>query len=275
VSGDAARADLVALVGEGPLVVAHIDVVKGSAPREAGTFMLVNERLATGTIGGGSVESRAIEEARAMLGDGRDRVSMSLPLGPALDQCCGGRLMLTLARLTAPPPDGLLWEGGPAVSARPVAPVWIYGAGHVGLALAGALAPLPFAVRLFDGRAAPETQPGGPPVTRLAIPEAALDEAPADALHLVMTHSHALDLEIVAAALRRGVRFLGLIGSATKRATFGRRLEERGLDPAPLVCPIGLPTIRGKAPAVIAASVAAQLLTVAAAEVGDTLWGGG
>ncbi|MEO1102446.1 MAG: XdhC family protein, partial [Pseudomonadota bacterium] len=82
------------------------------------------------------------------------------------------------------------------------------------------------------------------------------------ALHAAGRYGPALDLEIVATVLARPFRFLGLIGSATKRATFERRLRERGLDPARLTSPIGLPTIKGKAPAIIAASVAAQLLAL-------------
>ena len=79
-------------------------------------------------------------------------------------------------------------------------------------------------------------------------------------MHVVMTHSHALDLEIVAAVLARRFRYCGLIGSATKRALFVRRLAERGLDASRLTCPIGVAGIVGKEPAVIAAAVAAELL---------------
>ena len=79
-----------------------------------------------------------------------------------------------------------------------------------------------------------------------------------------MTHSHPLDLAVCEAVLRRGdFAYLGLIGSATKRSRFTRRLRARGLDPAQvgrLVCPIGIPGIADKRPAVIAAAVAAQLL---------------
>jgi xanthine dehydrogenase accessory factor len=105
-------------------------------------------------------------------------------------------------------------------------------------------------------------------VVETPLPEAEAHAAPPEAMHLVLTHSHALDLEIVAAALTKGAAFVGLIGSATKRATFGRKLRTRGLPEAALArltCPIGLPGLRDKRPAVIAASVAAQLLQVDAA----------
>ncbi|MEM7694879.1 MAG: xanthine dehydrogenase accessory protein XdhC [Pseudomonadota bacterium] len=247
---DAGPADL---LGPFPLVVAHIDVARGSAPRAAGTFMVILAGGTVGTIGGGSVEHAVIAAARAVTGVR----TLDFSLGPGLDQCCGGHMTVTLARLEAPPPAGHLWPGGPALATRRETPVFVFGAGHVGLALCEALAPLPFDVTLIDGR------PGDGPGQRLAIPEAAVAEAPADALFVVMTHSHALDLEIVAAALSRRARFVGLIGSATKRAIFLRRLKERGVDASRLTCPIGLPGISGKAPAVIAASVAAQLLLVA------------
>jgi xanthine dehydrogenase accessory factor len=149
--------------------------------------------------------------------------------------------------------------------------VLVYGGGHVGAALVAALAPLPFEVRWIDARARGFLVP--PPAgvaTRLTpLPEEEALAAPADAFHVVLTHSHALDLEIVAAVLERDAfGFLGLIGSATKRALFARRLRERGI-PAErldrLTCPIGLPGLRDKRPAVIAASTAAQLLQIDAA----------
>jgi xanthine dehydrogenase accessory factor len=148
----------------------------------------------------------------------------------------------------------------------PADPLWLFGAGHVGRAVAGALAPLGFAVTWVDGRADafPPDLPAGVRTLSLAMPELIVDEAPPGAAYLVMTHSHALDEEICAAVLARGdFAYLGLIGSATKRTRFVSRLKARGLAPAALrrlTCPIGLPEIRGKEPATIAASVAADLL---------------
>jgi xanthine dehydrogenase accessory factor len=129
-----------------------------------------------------------------------------------------------------------------------------------------ALAPLPFAVRWIDGRADafPAHVPANARPIRVPDPPAEVDAASPGALVLVMTHDHALDLAVTAAALRRSdLPFVGLIGSSTKRARFERRFREIGLSPArvaALRCPIGLPGIVGKEPAVIAASVAAQLL---------------
>jgi xanthine dehydrogenase accessory factor len=100
--------------------------------------------------------------------------------------------------------------------------------------------------------------------------QAEVDQAPPGAFYLVLTHSHDLDLAITQAVLRRGdFAYLGLIGSRTKRARFEQRLRQRGVPPdrlARLVCPIGLPGMPGKAPALVAVAVVAQLLQVAAAK---------
>jgi xanthine dehydrogenase accessory factor len=144
-------------------------------------------------------------------------------------------------------------------------PVLLFGAGHVGRALVLALAPLPFAVRWIDARADafPAHVPANATPVRTADLEGEVARASADALVLVMTHDHGLDLAITAAALQRDFPFVGLIGSATKRARFERRFREIGIPDErirSLVCPIGLPGIASKEPAAIAASVAAQLL---------------
>jgi xanthine dehydrogenase accessory factor len=144
--------------------------------------------------------------------------------------------------------------------------LWLFGAGHVGRAVAPALAPLGFALTWVDGRAGqfPEPALSGVRQLALAMPELAVDEAPPDTVFLVMTHSHPLDEAICEAILRRGdFAYLGLIGSATKRARFAKRLGEAGIarsDLDRLVCPIGIPGIESKEPAAIAAAVAADLL---------------
>ena len=145
-------------------------------------------------------------------------------------------------------------------------PVWLFGAGHVGRALMLALAPLPFDVTWIDERADafPAVTPANVRPLRSAGPAQEVVRAPGGALIVVMTHSHARDLAIVHAALAAGrFGYAGLIGSASKRARFARRLREAGVAEAriaALVCPIGLPAIRSKHPAAIAAGVAAQLL---------------
>ena len=134
--------------------------------------------------------------------------------------------------------------------------------------MALALAPLPFAVRWIDPRrdAFPAHTPANVTLIHAPEPAAELASAPDGALVVVMTHSHALDLEIVAEALRvERFGFVGLIGSSTKRARFLSQMRAAGLTEvqlARLVCPIGIPGLESKDPAVIAASTAAQLLIV-------------
>lgn len=145
-------------------------------------------------------------------------------------------------------------------------PLLLFGAGHVGRALILALAPLPFHTRWIDSRegAFPQLTPKNVTAIYSADIEAEITAAPKHALILIMTHSHALDLLIVSAGLRRAdLPFIGLIGSTTKRARFMHRLTEAGMGDAArqrLVSPIGLTRITGKEPAVIAASIAADLL---------------
>ena len=174
----------------------------------------------------------------------------------------------------APATGGLVGE--PAIEFRdgrllehfasPARPVWIFGAGHVGRALVLALAPLPFAVTWIDAR--PDAFPGAVPANATARlspdPAQELDTAPARAFVLAMTHSHALDFDIVLRALKDGrFPYVGVIGSATKRARFLSRLRQAGVDPgraAALVCPIGHSPVRSKLPAAIAATTVTELL---------------
>ena len=151
-------------------------------------------------------------------------------------------------------------------------PLWLFGAGHVGRALAKVLAELPFEVVWLDSRfdGFPAEIPSG--VGHVVAPRLAeaVENAPAGALFLVLTHSHQLDLDICDRVLRRGdFAFLGLIGSATKKARFLSALKGRGHAPATLerlVCPIGLAQIPGKQPMAIAVATAAQLLALPAAQ---------
>jgi xanthine dehydrogenase accessory factor len=144
--------------------------------------------------------------------------------------------------------------------------VLLFGAGHVGRAVVLALSQLPFSVRWIDSRADqfPGHVPANVTIARTDAPEREIDAAPRGAFALIMTHSHPLDYSIAAAALRRAdLGFVGLIGSATKRARFASQAQKLGISEqqiARLVCPIGLPDIRDKEPSIIAAAVAAQLL---------------
>jgi xanthine dehydrogenase accessory factor len=291
-------ADILASHGAAALVGVHD--VKGSAPREAGARMVVRPDGAFhGTIGGGQLEWQALAAARQALRHGRTPARFAeQALGPDLGQCCGGRVTLLIEtfgredseevaslahlegegtfelvcrldengrvrreRVTSAFGEGQ-WREGHGES---LVPLLLFGAGHVGRAVALALAPLPFAVRWIDSRdeAFPAHIPSNVTPVRARDPVTELAHAAADAFVLVMTHGHPLDLAITAAALQGTFPYVGLIGSDTKRARFEKRFREIRIPEArirSLVCPIGLPGIGGKDPAVIAASVAAQLL---------------
>ncbi len=145
-------------------------------------------------------------------------------------------------------------------------PVWLFGAGHVGHALVKALAPLPFQVTWVDSRAGQFQETRSPRITRVVSqdPVADLDRCPKGAFVVIMTHSHELDLELCEKALRQDCHgYVGVIGSKTKAARFRLRLKNAGLNDdavARLVSPLGVATIKGKEPAVVAASIACQLL---------------
>ena len=221
----------------------------GSVPREAGTQMLVWADRTEGTIGGGTLEWEAMLEARRMLRDGRSSHSATMPLGPALGQCCGGSV-------------SLLWEEAETMTTAPARPLWIYGAGHVGRALVNVMAPLPdFAITWVDTGAErfPETD-----VTTLVAKDPALivKHAPVDADHLILTYSHEIDLALCHALLNHDFHGVGLIGSATKWARFKTRLAALGHTPAQIsriACPIGDPSL-GKHPAAIALGVATAMI---------------
>ena len=254
-----------------PAVVVEIVQARGSAPRGAGTRMLVSAVQAIGTIGGGHLEFKALAAAQAMLA-ARDATPRRerYPLGPALGQCCGGVVELDYTlldeRAIARWPDG-----------APLLDLQMHGAGHVGHAIATLLTTLDVRVDWIDERDdafAPATTLGTswPDSVQRRVVDGAEGEvagAPAGAFFLVLTHDHALDLRIVEAALRRDdAGFVGVIGSKSKRERFRHRLAQRGLSAdrvARMQCPVGLPGIAGKQPEVIALAVVAQLLQLAAA----------
>jgi xanthine dehydrogenase accessory factor len=289
-----------AVADHGPVARVVIGAVKGSSPREVGASMLVWANGQSGTIGGGALEWQAAARARAMLGAGGARLDHEA-LGPSLGQCCGGAVTLltevydaqnlpdggdVIARATEgsamplavkrlidrargqgvmPAPQLLQgWMVEPV--ARPTRQLWVWGAGHVGRALVEVLAPLPgLAITWVD--TAPDRFPETLPDTARALPVPdpglAVALAPKDAEHLILTYSHALDLDLCHRLLTHGFSACGLIGSATKWARFRSRLAALGHS-APAIdridCPIGNPSL-GKHPQAIAIGVASAFLS--------------
>ena len=221
----------------------------GSAPRDAGAQMLVWPDRIEGTIGGGALEWDAMAKARRMLAEGQSQHRETIPLGPALGQCCGGSVTL-------------VWELAAALDAPARRPLWIYGAGHVGRAIVHVMQPLPdFAITWVD--VAADRFPQTDATTLVAVdPVQAVPHAPDDAAHLILTYSHVIDLALCHAILSRSFGSIGLIGSATKRARFRSRLAALGHSPAQIAriaCPIG-DTSLGKHPAALALGVAAAMI---------------
>jgi len=222
---------------------------RGSTPRESGTRMWVGAAGIRGTIGGGNLEYTALKIAREMLLSGETERRRRFVLGDALGQCCGGSTTLAFTRVASiPAMDEAQFD------------IVLFGAGHVGKEVVRILERLPCRLTWVDSR--PDQFP--PETTARVViedePVFAVDDAPPGAFYLVMTHSHALDYEIVERALqRKDACFVGMIGSETKAAKLRLRLNARGIDAARLVSPIGL-FKAGKHPAEVAVSTVAQLL---------------
>ena len=249
-----------------PAVLVTVVAAHGSVPREVGAWMAVFAQGELGTIGGGQLEWQAMAQSRqALQGLAVLPPLQRVALGPGLGQCCGGAVELSFELISAKDLTPLQQRLMPVLT-----PVALFGGGHVGRALVEVLSHLPFAVRWIDSR--DEVFPANLPEQVLTEHSDPVQSAVADLLPhtqvLIMSFSHAQDLDVVAACLKRlrirnDLPFIGLIGSATKWTTFQRRLAERGFSQQEMqrvTCPIGLPGISGKQPEVIAVSVAAQLL---------------
>lgn len=245
-----------------PVVLVTVVAVRGHAPRDAGAKMVVAADHSWGSVGGGNLEEAAITRAREIIATGviTPETQVSKLSDKARNrhgrQCCGGEVTLLLEPLPA----------------RPT--VAIFGMGHVGLELGRILSRLDIRLVLVDSRE-DQLEPlrlaeitGGPAdvsVQHLLLGEQQLEALPRGAHVLIMSHDHAEDFALCDAALRLpALGSIGLIGSSAKWSGFRRRLAEAG-HPASAIeritCPIGLPGISGKEPAVIAVSVAAALLS--------------
>ena len=285
-----------AVLAHGRVARVVIAAHDGSSPRETGTAMLVWAGGQSGTIGGGALEHQATLAARTQTQTCRIE---RIPLGPALGQCCGGAVTLVTEVFTAStlpqgpivarsvdgspmplsvqrllaqargqgaqPPAHLLqgWLIEPVLA--PKRHLWLWGAGHVGRAIADVMAPLPdLSITWVDisPDRFPQHLPAG--ITVLPAPDMpqAFSLAPCNAEHLILTFSHHLDLELCHRALLHGFLRCGLIGSATKWVRFQKRLAELGHSPyeiAKITCPIGQPAL-GKHPLAIALGVATDFL---------------
>lgn len=243
----------------------QVESTQGSAPRDAGAWMAVFAQDQLGTIGGGHLEWLAASKARELLAHGGAPITERFALGPRLGQCCGGVVHLRFQRIVQADSGQLAQLLAPRCS-----PVAVFGAGHVGSALVQVLSSLPLHITWVDSREVvfpPQLPANVQSEHSDPIERAVADLQPGSSV-FILTHDHQQDLQITQACLQRqrtsnDLDLIGLIGSATKRASFAHRLAERGFagdEFARITCPIGLPGIQGKAPEVIAIAVAAQLL---------------
>jgi xanthine dehydrogenase accessory factor len=233
--------------------VALITVTKclGSTPCVVGSRMIVTkEKNIHGTIGGGKLEFKAIDEAIKAIEENRI-IESTYTLGPEFEQCCGGKVELIIEPMNKSPE------------------LFLFGAGHIGVEICRLLKDTPFHVSLIDSRKDWLTNlEFDNHVKKHEVNENDFKTF-IDAVRwsencyvLVLTHDHKIDFDVIAMALKEKTKYIGLIGSKTKRVRFNNMLInelsiEEGMQN--VICPIGL-ELGGNAPKEIAISVVAQLL---------------
>lgn len=240
---------------KGRQAVALITVTKclGSTPCKVGSRMIVLEdKTIHGTIGGGKLEFLAIDEALKAIEENRI-IELSYILGPEFEQCCGGQVELIIEPMNQSPQ------------------LFLFGAGHIGVEIAKMLVDTPFEVHLIDSRAHWYDQLKLDESVHTHLADEKDFKTFKSAVQwgkncyvLVLTHDHVIDFEIIAMAVKEETKYLGLIGSKTKRQRFHSMLKKEmnikeGMDN--VICPIGL-DIGGDSPKEIAISVVAQLLQI-------------
>ncbi len=248
------------------VVLVRVAGARGSTPRDTDAAMAVTAEAIVGTIGGGQLEWMAIARAREMLAAGETAATMDIPLGPEIGQCCGGRVELSLSRLTDPALADMqreaearlrrsfpmCWSLAPAIPARR----WRVRSSRCRLQ----------AMLIDERRGSFDGFSTSIETVLTPVPEQAVRDAPPGSAFVAMTHSHSQDFLIIAEALKRGdAAYCGMIGSATKRAVFPELAAKTKAStarlPDSLTCPIGGTAIRDKRPEVIAAMTAAEILT--------------
>jgi xanthine dehydrogenase accessory factor len=260
--------ELLRRLAHAPAVRIVVSRVQGSGPRDAGTWMAVCADALVGTIGGGKLEFDAVADARALLAGRPVEAERRFALGPSLGQCCGGVVWLHYELLQPGDVERVRTELLAAL--RGHMPVALFGGGHVGAAIVSVLGALPVRTHWIDSREEvfPAELPLNVCIEHSQPVHGAVPALEAGSHVLIMSFSHAEDLEILAACLKRrreraDLPFIGLIGSKSKWATFRHRLEARGFAKTELdavTSPIGVAGVVGKEPGVIAVAVAAQLM---------------
>ncbi len=231
-----------------PVALVTVTKVLGSAPCKVTSKMIVTkQRELFGTIGGGKLEFLVIDEAIKAILENKIK-ELSYTLGPDFEQCCGGKVELIIEPMNQSPE------------------LFVFGAGHIGIELCTILKDTPFNITLLDTRRNWKNT-----ITidkSISYSDIDFDLYKSyinwgeNCYVVIMTHDHKLDFEITALALSEKTKYLGLIGSKTKKNKFHHKLiNELGFKDgiSPVHCPIGI-NIGGNTPKEIAISVAAELL---------------
>lgn len=236
-------------------VVALVTITNclGSTPCVVGSRMIVTKnKNINGTIGGGKLEFNAIDEALIAINENRI-IKSTYTLGPEFEQCCGGKVELIIEPMNQSPK------------------LFVFGAGHIGVEICNMMEDTLFEVHLIDSRENWFSEMELKPLVNTYEPKLGDFKTFKDSVQwgnqcyvLVLTHDHKLDFDIIAMALQKETKFLGLIGSKTKRVRFNNMLIndmniKEGMSN--VVCPIGL-ELGGNSPKEIAISVVAQLIQV-------------
>lgn len=233
-----------------PIALVTVTKILGSAPCRLGSKMIVKaNKEIYGTIGGGKLEFKVIDEAVRAIQEYKI-AAYSYTLGPEFEQCCGGKVELIIEPMNQSPE------------------LHVFGAGHIGIALCGILKDTPFTIHLYDTRENwLETIDLVSTIKFSSIPFDLYKRSirwGQNCYAVIMTHDHRLDFEITALCLDSETKYIGLIGSKAKKSRFNSMLiKELGIKDgiSAVNCPIGL-DLGGSTPKEIAISVASELLKV-------------
>ena len=244
------------------IIQASIVRTIGSSPRNSDTEMFISETDTLGTIGGGQLEYLVINHSKKMIGENIKKDILKISLGPEIGQCCGGKVEVSLLEMYEK--DKCLALNRFNKKDKNLPHVYVMGAGHVGRALALQLQHLPVRCVLIDSRVDELAKCSADVETRLsAIPEEDIKSAPRGSAYVILTHDHALDFILCGAALdRHDAKYVGMIGSKTKRVKFKKWYQvnyDNNLI-RDFTCPIGNVKNQDKRPSIIASFVAAEVI---------------
>ena len=233
-----------------PIALVTVTKVLGSAPCKVASKMIVTQhKEIIGTIGGGKLEFHVIDEAIIALKENKIK-EFAYTLGPEFEQCCGGKVELIIEPMNQSPE------------------LYIFGAGHIGVEICDILKNTLFNITLLDVRENWNETISIDKSIKFSNVDFDLYKQTINwglnCYVVILTHDHKLDFEITALALHQQTKYIGLIGSKTKKNKFNNMLRnDLNFEPgiSPVHCPIGL-DLGGNTPKEIAISVAAELLKV-------------